>query len=237
MSKQRKRLLLNDLTAERWYINMSTHRFDLSCYKYLREKMYKFHFNMYPFSFNFRGNNFFVAAYAITEEERNYCPEYALFRLLFMKQHNLDDTYELYINSIGVLENDPTGLRNYFDIAFDPNGYGFMDAFCSALQRQCPPDVEPIEDEELVRVERHSLCRKLDLDPEHCYRLSIMRLPQPKKRNANKYQLALKVFPHASKQYEDAMDVTYCFTDNPNDEVPEDVAIERFIQNEQKRKK
>ena len=47
----------------------------------------------------------------------------------------------------------------------------------------------------------------------------------------------LKVFPHASKQYEDAMDVTYCFTDNPNDEVPEDVAIERFIQNEQKRKK
>ena len=57
------------------------------------------------------------------------------------------------------------------------------------------------------------------------------------KRNANKYQLALKVFPHASKQYEDAMDVTYCFTDNPNDEVPEDVAIERFIQNEQKRKK
>lgn len=56
------------------------------------------------------------------------------------------------------------------------------------------------------------------------------------KRNANKYQLALKVFPHASKQYEDAMDVTYCFTDNPNDEVPEDVAIERFIQNEQKRK-
>lgn len=129
----------------------------------------------------FVGNNFFVAAYAITEEERNYCPEYALFRLLFMKQHNLDDTYELYINSIGVLEYDPTGLRNYFDIAFDPNGYGFMDAFCSALQRQCPPDVEPIEDEEPVRVERHSLCRKLDLDPEHCYRLSIMRLPQPKK--------------------------------------------------------
>ena len=64
-----------------------------------------------------------------------------------------------------------------------------------------------------------------------------MRLPQPNKRNANKYQLAVKVFPHASKQYEDAMDVTYCFTDNPNDEVPEDVAIERFIQNEQKRKK
>ena len=76
----------------------------------------------------------------------------------------------------------------------------------------------------------NGLCRKLDLDPEHCYRLSIMRLPQPKKRNANKYQLALKVFPRASKQYEDAMDVTYCFTDNPNDEVPEDVAIERFFQ-------
>lgn len=39
---------------------MSTHRFDLSCYKYLREKMYIFHFNMYPFSFNFRGNNFLL---------------------------------------------------------------------------------------------------------------------------------------------------------------------------------
>lgn len=28
---------------------MSAHRYDLSCYKYLREKMYKFHFNRYLF--------------------------------------------------------------------------------------------------------------------------------------------------------------------------------------------
>lgn len=213
------------------------YNYDLSCYKHLRERMYGFRFNMYPFAFNYHGNRFFVAAYVITEEERSKCPQYTLFRLVFMRRQNLDDIYELYINSIGILECNLTELRNYFDIEFDPNGCKFMDVFCCALSAQCPPDVEPIQNEELVRVERHSLCRKLGLDPEHCYRLSIMRLPHPKKRNANKYQLALKIFPHASKQYEDAMDVTYCFTANQDEEVPEDLAIERFIQNEQKRKK
>ncbi len=145
------------------------------------------------------------------------------------RRQNLDDVFELYINSGGILEFKPTKYRNYFDIEFDPNGYGFMDAFYRALSTQCPPDVEPIENEELVRVERHSLYRILELNPEHCYRLSIMRLLYPKKRNANKYQLALKVFPHASKQYEDAMDVTYCFTTNQDEEVPEDIAMENTI--------
>jgi len=212
-----------------------TYNFDLSCYKQLREKMFKLYFNMYPFAFNYRENRFFVAAYVLTEEERLTCPQYTLFRLEFMKRQNLNDTYELYMNSRGILEFNPTELRNYFGIEFDPNGYRFMDAFCGALRAQCPPDVEPIEDDELVRVERHSLCRKFNLDPEHCYRLAIMRLPQPKQRDANRYQLALRVFPHASRQYEDALDVTYRFTDNPDEEVPEAIAIERFIQNERRR--
>lgn len=214
-----------------------TYKFDLSCYKHLRERMFEFHFNMYPFAFNYREDRFFVAAYVLTEEERLTCPQYTLFRLEFMKRKNLDDTYELYMNSRGILEFNPTELRNYFGIEFDPNGYGFMDAFCGALRTQCPPDVETIENEELVRVERHSLCKKFKLDPEHCYRLAIMRLPQPRQRDANRYQLALRVFPYASRQYEDALDVTYRFTDNPDEEVPEDIAIERFIRNEQKRKK
>ena len=98
-----------------------------------------------------------------------------------MRRQNLDDIYELYMNSRGILEFNPTELRNYFDIKFDPNGCEFMNALCRALSTQCPTDVEPIENEELVRVERHSLCRKLELDPEHCYRLSIMRLSHPKK--------------------------------------------------------
>ena len=94
-------------------------------------------------------------------EERSKCPRYTLFRLVFMRRQNLDDIYELYMNSRGILEFNPTELRNYFDIDFDSNGYEFMDAFCRALSTQCPPDVEPIENEELVRVERHSLCIKV----------------------------------------------------------------------------
>lgn len=212
------------------------YRFDLRCYKQLRQRMYELHLNMYPFLFRYNYNEFFVAAYIITDEERADCPEYALFRFMFMRRNNLDDTYELYMNSNGILNYNPTELRNYFEIAFDPNGFGFMKAFCEALQEQCPQNVVPIEDEELVRVERHSLCRKLNLNPEHCYRRAIMRLPKPKQRNANKYQLALKIFPHAARQYENAKDVTYCFTENQNEEVPENVAIERFIKNEERRK-
>ena len=39
-----------------------TYNFDLGCYKHLRERMFEFHFNMYPFAFNYRENRFFVAA-------------------------------------------------------------------------------------------------------------------------------------------------------------------------------
>ena len=210
--------------------------FDLSCYKALREKMYEYHFNMYPFKFNYRENNFFVAAYSIAKKERTQLNQYALFHLIFMKQGKLDDTYELYINTNGIIEFNLTELRNYFGIEFAENGFGIIKAFCCALITQCPPFVKTIEDEELLKVERYSLCKKMGFDPEHCYRLSIMRLPQPKKRNANTYQLALRIFPNASKQYKNAMDVTYCFTANPDEEVSEEIAIERFVQNEQKRK-
>ncbi len=213
-----------------------TYECDLSCYKTLREKMRQLQINMYPFKFNYRGNNFFVAAYSISKNERTELTQYALFHLIFMKQGKLDDTYELYINSREIMEFNLTELRNYFGIEFDSKGISFLNAFYSALSTQCPPDIESFEDEELLKVERYSLCKKLGFDPEHCYRLSIMRLPQPKKRNANTYQLALSLFPNASKQYKNAMDVTYCFTANPDEEVSEEIAIERFIQNEQKRK-
>ena len=209
---------------------------DLSCFKALREKMRQLQINMYPFKFNYLGNKFFVAAYCISKNERTELTQYALFHLIFMKQGKLDDTYELYINSREIMEFDLTKLRNYFGIEFDSKGISFLYAFCCALSTQCPPDIESFEDEELLKVEKYSLCKKLGVDPDHCYRLAIMRLPQPHKRNPNRYQLALRIFPNASKQYKNAMDVTYRFTANPDEEVSEEIAIERFIKNEQKRK-
>jgi hypothetical protein len=56
-----------------------------------------------------------------------------------------------------------------------------------------------------------------------------------KKRNPNTYQLALKLFPHAAIQYANDDSVTYGFTDNPDAEVPEEVAIANFIARETKR--
>jgi len=192
-------------------------------------------YNMYPFRFNYRNRRCFVAAYIIAEEERNRCSEHSSFRLLFMNRNNLNETLELYINSGRITDCNITQLRNFFGIEFDPNGFGFMDNFCQALVDQCPPAAVEIVDDELVNVEIHSLCGELKLDPNQCYRLSIMRLQPPRHRNPNKYQLALRKFPHASRQYADARDVTYCFTDDPNREVSEEEAIARFIEHEHHR--
>ncbi|MDD2972795.1 MAG: hypothetical protein PHE02_11780 [Lachnospiraceae bacterium] len=62
-------------------------------------------------------------------------------------------------------------------------------------------------------------------------------MPKPKQRNANRFQLAKVIFPHATELYADAFDVTYRFTNNPDDEVSEDIAIERFTYNERHRTK
>lgn len=218
---------------------MSTFNYNLGCYRVLRQQMRDFAYNMYPFYFNYNQETYFVAAYILTDKERVSLPQYAyaLFHFIFMKRGNLDDVYELYMNSDGILEYNPTELKGYFGINSDPNGYGFMLRFCNALVEQCPQCTANITDEDLLHVEKHTLCKKLEIDPEHCYRLAIVRLPEPKLRNANRYQLAQIIFPHATELYAKAFDVTYRFTDNPDDEVDEDRAIERFTYNERHRKK
>lgn len=216
---------------------MSTFNYNLGCYRVLRQDMRELAYNMYPFYFTYNRETYYIAAYILTDDEREALPQYAyaLFHLVFMKRRNLDDTYELYLNSNGILDYNPTKLRIYFGIDFDPNGYDFIKRFCNALEEQCPPCEAHITDDILLHVEKHTLCRKLEIDPEHCYRLAIVRLPKTKQRNANRYQLAKVIFPHATELYADAFDVTYRFTDNPDDEVPEDIAIERFTYNESRR--
>ena len=208
--------------------------FSFQCFRTLRDRMFDMYYNMYPFDFYYRNIRYFVAAFVIHNDERDKFPPYTLFHLNFMKANDLTDTYDLYINSRGILEYNSNELRNYFGIEYDPNGFGFMRLFCTALCNQCP-DCQEIQNAEMLKIEKYSLCNKLDLDPEHCYRLSIMRLPIPKHRDPNKYQLALRIFPNASRQYADAYDVTYCFTSDAEREVTESEAIARFTHNERKR--
>lgn len=216
--------------------------YDFSSFKKLREQMYEVGYTMYPFTFSYKGIETFVAAYIITDEERKKEPliKYGLFRLIFMKKTNLDETFECCINSIRFVSCDLTKLRHFFKIPFQKDGTGFLDYFADKLNRQCPKKAYKIVDPDLVKIERRCLCKKLKLDPERCYRSKIMRLGKktdgtPKQRNPYKYQLALKVFPRASYIYRDAYDVTYCYTDDPLNEVSEEIAIERFIKRENQR--
>lgn len=216
--------------------------YDFSSFKNLREKMYQVGYTMYPFVFTYKGIETFVAAYIITDEERAKDPtiQYGLFRLVFMKKNDLDDTFECCINSKRFLICNLTELRHFFKIPFEKDGTGFLTCFANRLNQQCPQKAYKIVAPDLVKIERRCLCKKLNLDPEHCYRSKLMRLGKKldgksKQRDPYKYQLALKVFPHASYIYRDATDVTYCFTDDPEKEIPEEIVIERFNQREEKR--
>lgn len=93
--------------------------------------MYEVRYNMYPFRFYYKREAYFVVAFILTDKEREKYPEYqyALFRFVFMKRNDLDDTYELFINKLGVLEYNLTELRRYFGIDYDPNGFEFMKYF------------------------------------------------------------------------------------------------------------
>ena len=223
---------------------MSKYAFDFSCFRNLRDEMYKVQYNMYPFEFSFNYVDTFVAAYIITNDERqeNVSLRYVLFRLIFMKQDNLDDILECYINANGIVDYQRQALMTFFNINYNPHSRkDFMNRFCATLSMSCPQHAVIIHREDLVRVEMHSLCRRLNLDPEHCYRRGIIRLGKDingkqRHRDPNTYQLALLKFPHAAKQYENETTVTYSFTREENEEVEESVAIHRFIENEKKRK-
>ena len=213
---------------------------DLSCFKRLRQEMYEISYSMYPFFFHYNSIHTFAALYVITKEERDLDPKmkYVLFHLIFMKEDDLDESIECYINSQGICEYNHKLFREFFEIQDNPNAFGnFMGGLCAALVRQCPPHATSIGDPRLLQAERHSLCRKLNLDPDRCYPLKIMRLGEglngkQKYRDPNKYQLALRLMPHAAKLYEKEKRITYCFTDDETKAVEESVAIKRFTKKE-----
>lgn len=215
---------------------MAKYDYNFSCFKQLREEMFELKYNMYPFFYSFNNVHTFAAIFCISDKERKENPElrYVLFRLVFMKKTNLDDALQCFININGITDYDRNNFREYFNIR--GIGYGdFMNDLCKKLVSSCPKHAKEIENEELEYAERHSLCRTLKLNPSKCYRKSIIRL-STKERDPNTYQLALRLFPHAAKQYEKDKSVTYGFTDDKEKEVPEEVAIERFIKRESKRK-
>lgn len=224
---------------------MCKYNFDFHCFRNLRNEMYEVQYNMYPFEFCFNRVDTFVAAYIITNDERqeNVSLKYVLFRLIFMKQDDLDDVLECYINANGIVEYQRQALMTFFNINYNSCAKeDFMDLFCTMLSNVCPLHATIIQREDLLHVEIHSLCRQLNLDPAHCYRRGIIRLGKDangkqKHRDPNTYQLALIKFPHAAKQYESETTITYSFTGEENEEVEEAVAIHRFIENEKRRKK
>ena len=221
---------------------MAKFEYDLSCFKSLRQQMFTYNYNMYPFFYSFNGVNTFVALYVITPEERQLIRrlKYVLFRLIFMNQNNLNNTIECYLNSQGITDYNRDAFINFFHIQQNHQGVNFMKELCHSLVNQCPSEIHPIKDPDLIKVERHSLCHILGYDPDHCFRKSIIRLNKTikgkqKHRDPNTFQLALRLFPNAANMYKDDDTVTYAFTGNENESVEESVAIARFIANEQKR--
>ena len=215
---------------------MAKFDYDLRCFKRLRQEMYTISYNMYPFFFQYNEVHTFAALYVVTNEERIAHPKlkYVLFRLIFMKQNDLNQSIECFLNSNGICDYNHPALREFVGVRDDANTLGnYMNGLCDALVHQCPEHAYPVENERLIQAERYSLCRILNLDPNHCYPLSIMRLGKDangnqRYRDPNKFQLALLLMPHAARLYGDNKTITYCFTNDEALAVDEAVAIRRF---------
>lgn len=217
--------------------------FDFSELKTIRQDMKQQDISTYPFLFEYNGVSTFASLTALSEKEHEQSEKakYALFHVFFTLRNNTDNSVDLYLNSFGIIYVNEENFRSFFHVRKDFKGKGFWTNFCRTFLAKAPKNCNVSGlNSELYDFRRQMIYKRADLDPNNCYRHSIIRLPLKKngnrrQRNPFRYEIAQEKFPKATRLYGADKSITYRFIDDKSQEVDEDLAIERFTKNEKKR--
>lgn len=209
--------------------------------KDFRKKMFEEQIAVYSYRYRYNCVRCFVAVCLLTDEDKK-CDdaEYALIKLRFMREEDINDFVACYANSVGLLGHLGK-IRRFFNIPFAENGMrAWLINFCRDFNEKFPTNIAR-QDDRLTQISVRIVCEQEGLDPEHTYRRGLIRhnLPGkngkvPQRRECNS-QLAQQKYPKLWSVFRNDKTVSFSFTDDPEAEQSEEEVYRRFVENEASR--
>lgn len=181
--------------------------------KFLKEDMKNNGWTICSFIFNFKNKNYIVLVKRYVGSVKRIS-KYALVKLEFMKENNLNDSLEVEANSSKLIIDAKT-LREYFGIEYSKNLGDIINQFSNQLGDSIPTNINT----EISDIEKKAMVRSLSIsdseDPEKIYCTMVRRNPEGKKRsefNSDKTKLLREdVF----KYFKDDETISFCYSKDP----------------------
>ena len=145
-------------------------------------------------------------------------PQYALLKLHFSKENNLNDDLEIPANSASLLIDTQT-LRHYFGIKYAENLGDILREFCCRLGNSIPkvaPSPEQYSEEQLTSLV-HSLSKSDAEDPSKIYCYKVRRNPSrvdgtPGQRSPFNSDKTKLLRPALYERLHDDPTLSFCYT-------------------------
>ena len=201
--------------------------------KDLRTDMIKKEKGVIIFSFNYRNINYYIAVCLLTEEDkRKKEAKYALVKLSFIHQNEIDNYLDCYANSKEI-KVEMTKLRKFLGVEYQKDGIGWLNGFYNYLGKKIPTKI-PKQNNEKIAI--NIICRNEGRDPNRIYRNYIFRngIKNGKQKHRTEYnaQLASFRFPILYKRFKPDKTISFAFTDNKELEKSEEEILKNFVKNE-----
>lgn len=204
----------------------------------LRENMISNEFAVTVVSFDYKNENYYVAICLLTDDDKKKkVAKFALVRLCFMRENNLNDYLDCYANSTRIIAG-LTELRNFLGVEYQKDGIGWINGFYDYLGGFIPLQI-PYPNNRETQAILHTICIHEERDPYRTYRKHMFRNGKinGKQKHRTEYngQLASFKFPTLYPRFKDDKAVSFAFTDDPNAENTEVYVLKKFEENERKR--
>ena len=141
------------------------------------------------FRFHYKRSGYYVAVCLLTDEDKKKKEaKYALVRLCFILQNDLNQYLDCYANSIK-FSAGMTELRNFLGVEFQPDGREWIQGFTQYFGKFIPEYIPQMDSSE-KRIALHTICRHEGRDPNRIYRSYIFR--NGKQNGKQKYTLGFR---------------------------------------------
>lgn len=194
--------------------------------KLLKDNMRNRDWTICSFIFTYKNINYIVLVKRFIEKEKRI-DQFALVRLQFMKENNLNDCLSVEANSNSLITDAKT-LREYFGIEYSNNLGDILKQFSEKLGNAIPININ----DQISDIEKQAMIRSLSIsdseDPSKIYCTKVRRNPKGQKRsefNADKTKLLRKKLFEYFKKDES---ISFCYSTEPLSENDDTTIIKNF---------
>ena len=202
--------------------------------KLLREEMMSIEWYMTIFEISYNKDRYYVLV--IRYQENEHKPKYALVKLEFLRNSDIDDTFEIWANSQYLDGFDIKEFREYFHINYCPNLGDIVNQFTQCLGLQIPTNIklEMLEDRAYyILLKELSRADSEDSTKIYCY--ALRRNPKingvQKHRsvyNNQKAKMLRQSLYNRLFHNNDDRTISFCFSSKISDSKSDDEIIKNF---------